>query len=273
MPASAVRPRHGHRAAGRAAVATHPTGLAAWPDSDLLVATAADGTVTGLSLAKLTPLWTAQLPGGGAVSAPQFDEAGRIVVTTAGGAVVVLDPDDGSLVGLYREPNPVVTVPALDNGTAYYGCADPAAAAAQCDGALHSLVLGGVMALRLGLDADGTVQADRAGSRSSRSTRRRHAAPARRPRQLRGSVDQRAARGARRRGDRSRRDPRYLPHHRHRRVRPEPLVDPDGITALIRRPGAANGSWAGFRDGDLCASCATAAGTIWPSRAPQATAW
>ena len=144
-------------------VTTTPTGLAAWPDSDLLVATAAGGTVTGLSLAKLTTRWSTQLPGGGPVATPQFDEAGRIVVTTTGGAVAVLDPDDGSLMGLYREPNPIVTAPALDTGTAYYGCADPAAAAAQCDGALHSLVLGGVVALRLGLDADGAVQANRAG--------------------------------------------------------------------------------------------------------------
>lgn len=145
------------------AVESEPTGLAAWPDSDLLVAAAADGTVTGFSLAKLALLWTAQLPGGRAAEAPQFDDAGRIVCTSAAGTVAVLDPDDGSLLGLYREPQPVITAAVLDSGTAFYGCADPADPAAECDGALHSLVLGGVLALRLGVGADGMVQPGRAG--------------------------------------------------------------------------------------------------------------
>ncbi|MDI9917644.1 LamG-like jellyroll fold domain-containing protein [Rhodococcus sp. IEGM 1379] len=146
-------------AAGPAA--NSPTGLAAWPDSDLIVATHADGTVTGSSLVNLTTRWTSTLPGGAAVGAPVFDDAGRIVCTTADGTVAVLSPDHGTLLGLYHEPQSVNTAAIIDTGTAFYGCAEPTDPNADCDGALHSLVLGQTLALRLGVDPIGTPQPDR----------------------------------------------------------------------------------------------------------------
>lgn len=137
------------------------TGMAARRDDDLLVVTTDQGTVHGLAMADLAQRWTATIPegrtrGSNAVSAPAFDAAGRIYCTTASGTVAVLDPVTGARAGLYLASQSITTPPVLAAATAYYGCADPADPDAFRDGALHSVVFGETMVLRLGLDERGS---------------------------------------------------------------------------------------------------------------------
>ncbi|HEX8697544.1 MAG TPA: LamG-like jellyroll fold domain-containing protein [Myxococcaceae bacterium] len=137
------------------------TGLAAFPDRNLLAVSTASGTLYGLSLATLAPRWQYAVPQGTAgtsrvLNPPEFDEAGRVFVTSRSGAVVAVDSNDGSLCGLYFAPQPVLTQPALHAGTVLYACADPEDAAAAIDGAMHSVVFGETTVLRLGLDAAGS---------------------------------------------------------------------------------------------------------------------
>ncbi len=134
------------------------TGLAASKDADLLVVTRATGLVEGLSLAKLCSLWSVQLgtEGPRAVNAPVLDAQGRVFCTTQGGIVAVLEGGSGSLLGRYNHPQPVVTPALVEAGTAYFACQDPTDPHADCDGAIHSLIVGQTLALRLGVDANGT---------------------------------------------------------------------------------------------------------------------
>ncbi|HET6765610.1 MAG TPA: LamG domain-containing protein, partial [Longimicrobiaceae bacterium] len=104
--------------------------------------------------------WSAALPAGraggsNAVHAPAFDDAGRVYCTTASGTVAVLDPDTGDRVGLYLAGEAITTPPFVAAATAYYGCADPQRPDAFADGALHSVVFGETVVLRLGLDERG----------------------------------------------------------------------------------------------------------------------
>lgn len=138
------------------------TGLAARADADLLVVGTDAGVVHGFTLATLAPRWLppAVLPDGPAgtgraVNDPAFDAAGHVFCTTRGGAAVVLDPDTGACLGQYFTAQPIVTAPALDAGTACFGCEDPQDPAAACDGALHSVVFGETGVLRLGVDVTG----------------------------------------------------------------------------------------------------------------------
>lgn len=144
------------------------SGLAAWPDADLLAVATADGDVHCLSLAKMLPRWTTTIPHAQAapdcrVHQPAFDDRGRIYCTTTAGTVAVLDPDTGNLLGAMFEQQPITSSALLDAGTAYFGCADPLDPTAATDGALHSVVLGQTIALRLGLDAHGKSVPDTQG--------------------------------------------------------------------------------------------------------------
>ena len=142
-----------------AAVGADVTGMAAWPNSDLLVISTRAGDLHGLSLGKLLPRWQSKLPtgpagGGNSAFAPVLDSAGRIYCATTSGTLAVLDPDNGSLMGLIGEDKAIVGTPMLDGGTAYFACVD-ASSPASCDGALHSFVFGQTVALRLGVDQQG----------------------------------------------------------------------------------------------------------------------
>jgi outer membrane protein assembly factor BamB len=136
------------------------TGMATRGDDDLLVVTTDNGRVHGIAMGDLTERWTANLPdgrkrGSSVVHSPVFDAAGRVYCTTASGMVAVLDPATGARVGLYMGGEAIVSPPALAAATAYYGCADPDDPKAYRDGALHSVVFGETMVLRLGLDERG----------------------------------------------------------------------------------------------------------------------
>lgn len=142
--------------------AAQVSGLAANPDSDLLVVVTTGGEVHGLSLGKLLARWTQTIPigpgGGGNIALrPAIDSAGRIYCGTKSGSFAVLDPENGAFLGFVTEPQAITTPAVLDDGTAYFGCADPADPTADCDGALHSFVFGQVIALRFGLDMEGSA--------------------------------------------------------------------------------------------------------------------
>lgn len=139
------------------------TGMLASPDDDLLVVGTDGGTVCGLTLGLLSRKWETVLPvgpagGSHAVNPPVLDNDGRIVCTTASGTVAVLDPVSGTLNGLYGAKRGAVGKPAFTSGTLYTGCEDAPAgdSKADLDGALHSVVFGETMALRLNLDEHGT---------------------------------------------------------------------------------------------------------------------
>lgn len=138
------------------------TGMLASPDDDLLVVATDGGTVRGLTLGLLSRKWETVLPvgaagGSNAVNSPALDGDGRIVCTTASGTIAVLDPVSGALNGLYGAKRGAVGKPAFASGTLYTGCEDAPAgdSKADLDGALHSVVFGETMALRLNLDEQG----------------------------------------------------------------------------------------------------------------------
>ncbi|HEY0614971.1 MAG TPA: LamG-like jellyroll fold domain-containing protein, partial [Candidatus Elarobacter sp.] len=142
------------------------TGLNGQEASDLLVATTSDGHVHGLSSATLHERWTTAIPAHGSAApavpnAPSFDDAGRIVCTASDGTVCVLDPATGGVLGVYRHPQPILTPAVVHAGAAYFGCAESTDGTADRDGALHSVVLGETIALRLGVDAFGSASGTR----------------------------------------------------------------------------------------------------------------
>ncbi|MEA2844619.1 MAG: hypothetical protein QOJ69_2290, partial [Actinomycetota bacterium] len=117
----------------------------------------------GLTLSGLAVRWTVALPAAAgankSVNPPTFDNLGNVFCTTAGGVVGALTPEDGTLAGLYVEPEPVVTSAVLRGGAAYYACAEAANPDVDVDGALHSVVFGQLMTLRAGLDERGAPSA------------------------------------------------------------------------------------------------------------------
>jgi outer membrane protein assembly factor BamB len=135
------------------------TGMAASPHDDVLVVATGAGEVHGLTLGRLAPRWRVKLPAGdggdvGAVNPPVLDGAGRIACTTTGGTAAFLDAGTGALMGLYALPRGAVGTPLVHAGTLYTGCAE-APESEDRDGALHSVVFGETVALRLNLDARG----------------------------------------------------------------------------------------------------------------------
>lgn len=142
----------------RQPIGTHAvSGLAAAFDQGVVVVTDGNGSVTGLDAVTLTQLWTTPLPGsaGKRVNQPVFDHGGRIICTSASGAVTVLAARSGQLLGYYQMQNAAVHTPAISAGTVYTGCLNSDNEQAALDGAMHSLVLGETVALRLNLDALG----------------------------------------------------------------------------------------------------------------------
>lgn len=139
------------------------TGLVASPDHDMLVATTANGTVHRLMLGTLATMWSKTVPlgpvaGQKALNPPVIDSGGRIVCTSASGTVAVFDDDTGGLMGLYDMDHSPLDRPATAaGGTLYTACADPITPGADDhrDGALHALLLGDTVALRLNLDERG----------------------------------------------------------------------------------------------------------------------
>jgi outer membrane protein assembly factor BamB len=136
------------------AVGEKVTGMAAQGDSDLLVVTTGDGLVYGFAMSNLAKRWQVQLTEA-RVNEPVFDAAGLIYCTTAAGTIVVLDGASGTRMGLYKTGQAITTPPLVASATAYFGCADPVSPEAYRDGALHSVVMGETMVLRLGLDERG----------------------------------------------------------------------------------------------------------------------
>jgi outer membrane protein assembly factor BamB len=136
------------------AVSGTVTGMAARRDSDLLVVTSGEGWVYGFAMSNLAKRWQVQLAEA-RVNAPVFDAAGRIYCTTAAGTIAVLDGASGTRMGLYKTEQPITTAPLVASATAYFGCVEPVSAEAYRDGALHSVVMGETMVLRLGLDERG----------------------------------------------------------------------------------------------------------------------
>lgn len=136
------------------AVGDKVTGMAAHHDTDLLVATTGDGWVYGFAMSNLGKRWELRLAEA-RVNTPAFDAAGRVYCTTAAGTIAVLDGTSGTRLGLYKTAQPITTPPIVESATAYFGCAEPASAAAYRDGAMHSVVIGETMVLRLGLDEYG----------------------------------------------------------------------------------------------------------------------
>jgi len=136
------------------------TGLAASADHDLLVVATEQDAVFGLEMADLTVRWKAVLPegrrrGGNEVRRPTIDHAGRIYCTTSSGTLAVLDPATGARIGLYFNAQSIASPAVLESGTAYFAAEEGADPASFRDGALHSVVLGDTMALRLGLNEAG----------------------------------------------------------------------------------------------------------------------
>ncbi|HEU4836621.1 MAG TPA: LamG-like jellyroll fold domain-containing protein [Pyrinomonadaceae bacterium] len=136
------------------AISDKITGMAARPDSDLLVVTTGDGLVHGFAMSNLAKRWDVKLTDE-RVNEPVFDAAGRVYCTTAAGTIVVLDGASGTRLGLYKTPQSIITPPLVASATAYFGCAEPVSPEAYRDGALHSVVMGETMVLRLGLDERG----------------------------------------------------------------------------------------------------------------------
>lgn len=134
------------------------SGLAAAFDQGVLVVADDDGKLRGLDAVTLKQLWSTTLPdsAGQRVNQPVFDLGGRIVCTSASGAVAALAARSGHLLGYYQMQNAAVHTPAVRAGTVYTGCVDSAGhTQSERDGAMHSLVLGDTVALRLNLDARG----------------------------------------------------------------------------------------------------------------------
>lgn len=135
------------------------TGLAGSEDGNILVVSTSNGTLWGLSLATLAFRWSTAIPDGaangpdtarGRLNAPVI--AGHIVYCSSrSGAVAAVDTAGGRIVGLFFERTAIITPVLVQAGTAFFGCA-PAAPTAPLDGALHSVVFGETMALRLGVD-------------------------------------------------------------------------------------------------------------------------
>lgn len=144
------------------------TGLAASLDDDLLAIGTEAGKVLGFSLSELAPVWSTALPIGrtggtwNAINRPVFDQASRIICTTSSGTIAALSGETGSLLGLYHAENGAIGTPAVHAGTVYTGCRDTIANALdfELDGAMHSIVFGDTMALRLNLDRHGNPIAD-----------------------------------------------------------------------------------------------------------------
>jgi outer membrane protein assembly factor BamB len=139
------------------------TGLAALSDDDLLVATTATGRVHRMTLGTLATVWTKALPSGSVkgrtgINPPVLDAGGRIICTSTSGSVVALDSDTGWVMGLYSTEHSPRGKPAPSlGGTIYTICEDSIAndAAENVDGAMHSVMLGETVALRLNLDERG----------------------------------------------------------------------------------------------------------------------
>lgn len=139
-------------------IADSLTGMAAAFGQGMLVVTDSNGGVSGLDAVSLKPKWRSTLPGsaGQRVNQPVFDFGGRIICTSESGAVAVLAARSGDLLGYYQMQTAAIHTPALHAGTVYTGCRDnPAGAQSVLDGAMHSLVLGDTVALRLNLDVHG----------------------------------------------------------------------------------------------------------------------
>ncbi|PXX42509.1 LamG-like jellyroll fold domain-containing protein [Undibacterium pigrum] len=136
------------------------SGIAARLDRDLVVVGTDKGEVYGFAISDLALRWSVKLPASHtlktheahSVYAPVFDAAGRVCCTTSSGTIAILDPVTGARVGLYFNNQGIVTPAAFSAATAYYGCADAVDADAFRDGALHSVVFGDTMVLRLGLN-------------------------------------------------------------------------------------------------------------------------
>lgn len=141
------------------AIGAAVTGLAVAFDQGALVVSATDGTVTGLDAANMGILWASTVPFGAGkrVNEPVFDLAGRTICTSDSGAVAALATRTGQLIGYYQLQNGAIGTPAVRAGTVYTGCRD---AQDELDGAMHSLVLGDTVALRLNLDARGAPVMD-----------------------------------------------------------------------------------------------------------------
>lgn len=139
------------------------TGLVASADEDLLVATTATGHVYRMMLGTLAAVWNKTLPAGPvagrtAINPPVLDAGGRVICTSASGSVVALDDETGRVMGLYSMEHSPLGRPAVSaGGTIYTACEDSFAndAAENVDGAMHSLVLGETVALRLNVDERG----------------------------------------------------------------------------------------------------------------------
>jgi outer membrane protein assembly factor BamB len=132
------------------------TGLAAASDANILAVSTNTGQIYGLSMATLMQKWSpVAIPDGpgsvkGVLNAPTI--AGQTVFcTSSSGAIAALDAGSGRLLGLFFEPNAVITPALVDAGTAFFGCA-PADPTAALDGALHSVVFGDTVALRVNVD-------------------------------------------------------------------------------------------------------------------------
>jgi outer membrane protein assembly factor BamB len=138
------------------------TSLLAASDDDLLVAVTATGVAVGLHLAALTIKWSRTLPvakgsSNKAVNTPVLTDDGHVLCTTASGSVAILHSETGALLTRYMLLNGAIGTPLLNNGTLYTGCVDTISNDADplMDGALHSVVIGNTMALRLNLDDHG----------------------------------------------------------------------------------------------------------------------
>jgi outer membrane protein assembly factor BamB len=143
------------------------TGLAASSAHDLLVATTSAGDVYAFSLATLSTTWKTPLPLGTAsaaksVNPPVIDADGRIVCTSHSGAITVLSSETGSLQGFYSAAHGAVETPAQLAGTIFTGCLPSFSndIGDEVDGALHSIVMGETIAMRLNLDERGNPVTD-----------------------------------------------------------------------------------------------------------------
>jgi outer membrane protein assembly factor BamB len=145
------------------------TGLTASVAHNILIATTAAGEVHALTLATLAAAWKTTLPLGPAgrgnrVNPPAIDPAGRVICTTSSGAIVALSAETGALQGFYGARHGTVETPAFHAGTVYTGCLPSFAndVGDEVDGALHSIVFGETMAMRLNLDRSGRPVANAA---------------------------------------------------------------------------------------------------------------
>ncbi|MFZ6759890.1 LamG-like jellyroll fold domain-containing protein [Undibacterium sp. Ji50W] len=142
-------------------------GMVASLAEDLLVLATADGKALAYSLSTLTVRWDITLPDqpsgtSNAVNTPVLDRAARVICTTASGTIAAINGKTGKLIGLYKAQNGTVGTPQVYAGTVYTGCHDTLTSAkdAELDGAMHSVVLGDISALRLNLDRQGNPVAN-----------------------------------------------------------------------------------------------------------------